>query len=153
MKKINRCYLSTLALLLALTVFAPALGQTTNAVPNAQTDAQYDLVIRNGRVLDGAGNPWILADVAIDKGRFAKIGGVAGRGRQKVSTKRGNVSPGWIDMRDQPVPVWPGNGLAKNKLRRGVTTPIGGEGETPGPAEKIPEYFAGLEKSGVSINF
>ena len=50
----------------------PALGQTPAA-------ATYDVVIRNGRVLDGAGNPWILADVAIKDGRFAKIGRAMGR--------------------------------------------------------------------------
>src|SRR5205823_4862039 len=41
----------------------------------------YDIVIRNGRVLDGAGNPWINADVAIRDGRFVKIGVVRERGR------------------------------------------------------------------------
>ena len=48
------------------------------AVPT-QTPA-YDIVIRGGRVLDGNWNPWILADVAIRDGHFAKIGHVDGRG-------------------------------------------------------------------------
>jgi N-acyl-D-amino-acid deacylase len=149
MKKIDHCYRSVLALLLALTLFAPAQGQTASAA----AEVQYDLVIRNGRVLDGAGNPWIVADVAIDKGRFVKIGKIAGRGRQEIDAKGRYVSPGWIDMMDQSGSVLPENGLAENKLRMGVTTAIGGEGGTPVPAEKIPEYFAGLEKSGISINF
>jgi N-acyl-D-amino-acid deacylase len=149
MKKIDRCYSLVLALLLALTIFDQARGQTASAA----AETQYDLVIRNGRVLDGAGNPWIVADVAIDKGRFVKIGKIAGRGRQEVDAKDRYVSPGWIDMMDQSGSVLPGNGLAENKLRMGVTTAIGGEGGTPVPAEKIPEYFAGLEKSGISINF
>lgn len=153
MKKTHRCRLSIFASLLALIAFTHAPGQTASAVSNAQTDAQYDLVIRNGRVLDGAGNPWIIADVAIDKGRFVKIGKVAGRGRQEIDAKGRYVSPGWIDMMDQSGAVLPRNGLAENKLRMGVTTAIGGEGGTPVPAEKIPDYFAGLEKSGISINF
>jgi N-acyl-D-amino-acid deacylase len=50
-------------------------------VAGAQTPAPtYDVVIRNGRVLDGAGNPWILADVAIKDGHFVKIGLIAERG-------------------------------------------------------------------------
>jgi N-acyl-D-amino-acid deacylase len=114
---------------------------------------EYDVVIRNGRVLDGAGNPWIIADVAIDKGRFAKIGKIAGRGRQEIDAGGRYVSPGWIDVMDQSGWVLPRNGLAENKVRMGVTTAIGGEGGTPVPAEKIPEYFAGLEKSGISVNF
>ena len=45
------------------------------------------------------------------------------------------------------------NGLAENKLLEGVTTAIAGEGGTPVPAEKIGEYFAELEKKGISLNF
>src|SRR5215813_1715809 len=153
MKKIHRSRLSIFISLFALIIFIHAPGRTTSVAANAQTDAQYDLVIRNGRVLDGAGNPWIVADVAIDKGRFVKIGKVDGRGRQEIDALGRYVSPGWIDMMDQSGSVLPRNGLAENKLRMGVTTAIGGEGGTPVPAEKIPEYFAGLEKSGISINF
>src|ERR671932_738066 len=47
----------------------------------------YDLVIRNGRVLDGAGNPWILADVAVKDGRFVKLGRIAGRGRTEIDAR------------------------------------------------------------------
>ena len=117
------------------------------------TPAAYDVVIRNGRVLDGAGNPWILADVAIKNGRFAKIGHIAERGTTEIDATGKYVSPGWIDMMDQSGSVLPRNGLAENKLRQGVTTAIGGEGGTPVSAARIPEYFAGLEKNGISINF
>ncbi len=119
----------------------------------AQAQPQYDIVIRNGRVLDGAGNPWINADVAINQGRFVKIGKIEGRGKQELDAKGRYVSPGWVDMMDQSGSVLPVNGLAENKLRMGVTTAIGGEGGTPVPAEKITEYFTDLEKKGISINF
>jgi N-acyl-D-aspartate/D-glutamate deacylase len=56
-------------------------------------------------------------------------------------------------MMDQSGGVLPRNGLAENKLRMGVTTAIGGEGGTPVPAEQVADYFAGLERSGISINF
>ena len=115
--------------------------------------ADYDIVIRNGRVLDGAGNPWILADVGIKDGRFARIGRIAGRGTEELDARGKYVSPGWIDLMDQSGSVLPRNGLAENKLLMGVTTAIAGEGGTPVPAEKIAEYFAGLEKSGISLNF
>src|SRR5688500_10396769 len=54
---------------------------------------------------------------------------------------------------DQSGSVLPRNGRAENKLRMGVTTAIGGEGGTPVPASRIPEYFAQLERQGISINF
>jgi N-acyl-D-aspartate/D-glutamate deacylase len=119
----------------------------------AAQDPAYDIVVRNGRVLDGAGNPWILADVAIKDGRFAKIGKVDGKGKREIDARGKYVSPGWIDMQDQSGNVLQRNGLAESKLLQGVTTAIAGEGGTPVPAEKIAEYFAGLEKSGISLNF
>ncbi len=118
----------------------------------AQTPA-YDLVIRGGRVLDGRGNPWILADVAIRDGHFVKIGKFEGAGRIEIDAKGKYVSPGWIDVMDQSGGVLPLNGLAENKLREGVTTAIGGEGGTPVPADKVADYFADLEHKGISINF
>src|SRR5258706_1272483 len=118
----------------------------------AQTPV-YDIVIRGGRVLDGAGSPWIRADVAIRDGHFTRIGVVEGRGRIEIDAKGKYVSPGWIDSMDQSGGVLPLNGLAENKLRMGVTSAIGGEGGTPVPAEKVPDYFADLERKGISINF
>ena len=120
----------------------------------AQTPTTYDVVIRNGRVLDGAGNPFVLADVGIKDGRFAKIGRITERGKTEIDATGKYVSPGWIDMMDQSGSVLPRNGLAENKLRQGVTTAIGGEGGIPVPAaSNVAAYFAGMEKTGISINF
>lgn len=113
----------------------------------------YDIVIRNGRVLDGAGNPWILADVAIKDGRFVRIGRVEGKGKREIDASGRYVSPGWIDVMDQSGVALQKNGLAENKLLEGVTTAIAGEGGTPVPAEKIGDYFAELERKGISLNF
>ena len=129
------------------------LSMLALAAPAAQRATDYDVVIRGGRVLDGMGNPWILADVAIADGRFAKVGRVTGSGKQEIDARGRYVSPGWIDMMDQSGGVLPRNGLAENKVGMGVTTAIGGEGGTPVGAEGIAAYFAGLQKSGISINF
>ena len=80
--------LLTVALAAIVGDLRPALGQTP-AQPVA-----YDVVIRNGRVLDGAGNPWILADVAIKDGRFVKIGRVPERGTTEIDARGKYVSPG-----------------------------------------------------------
>jgi N-acyl-D-amino-acid deacylase len=128
-----------------------AAQRPNDATPTRAGD--YDVVIRNGRVIDGMGNPWILADVGIRDGRFAKIGRIPERGTKDIDAKGLYVSPGWIDMMDQSGSVLPRNGNADNKLRMGVTTAIGGEGGFPVPATRIPEYFATLERQGISINF
>ena len=136
---------SLLCVLVLASLCLPIAAQTS--------DAPYDIVIRNGRVLDGAGNPWILADVAIKDGRFVKIGKIEGSGKREIDARNKYVSPGWIDVMDQSGSVLRRNGLAENKLLMGVTTAIGGEGGTPVAAEKIGDYFAELEKNGISINF
>ena len=146
MKYVRPIFTATLICLVALSLFPlPALGQTTDPI--------YDIVIRNGRVLDGAGNPWIKADVAIKDGRFVRIGHIPDKGKREVDATGKYVTPGWIDMQDQSGSALTANGLAESKLIQGLTTLIAGEGGTPVTVEKIGEYFAGLEKSGISVNF
>lgn len=113
----------------------------------------YDLVIRGGRVLDGAGNPWVKADVAVKNGVIVRVGEVTGAGRQEIDAHGLYVAPGFIDMMDQSGGVLLRNGGAENKLRMGVTTLIAGEGGTPVPAEAIGTYFAQLERQGIALNF
>lgn len=114
---------------------------------------EYDIVIRGGRVLDGAGSPWVRADVAVKDGRVVRIGQVAGKGIKEIDARDRYVSPGFIDMMDQSGSVLLKSGAAENKLRMGVTTVIAGEGGTPVPAAEIPAYFGKLEQQGISINF
>ncbi|MGE0440603.1 MAG: amidohydrolase family protein [Gemmatimonadales bacterium] len=122
-------------------------------LPASARPQGYDLVIRNGRVLDGMGNPWIRADVGIRNGRIARIGAIAERGTREIDATGRYVSPGWIDMMDQSGGVLPRNPLAQNKVLQGVTTSIGGEGGFPVPASGIGQYFATLERQGISMNF
>jgi N-acyl-D-amino-acid deacylase len=158
---INRTRSVLLAVALACVV-----GGWSMAAAREQA-AAYDLVVRNGRVLDGAGNPWIAADVAIRDGRIVRVGLVEGKGAREIDAAGRHVSPGFIDIMDQSGTALLLNGLAENKLRMGVTSAIGGEGGTPSLAvlergdaarrgattDEIPDYFATLERQGISINF
>ena len=130
-----------------------AAGMALAPVQGQEAAPEYDIVIRGGRVLDGAGNPWVSADVAIKDGRIARIGKVTGKGRQEIDARGRYVSPGWIDMMDQSGRVLRTNGIAENKLRSGVTTLIGGEGGTPVPADQVTAYFQELETKGIAVNF
>ncbi|MBX3479000.1 MAG: amidohydrolase family protein [Caulobacter sp.] len=58
----------------------------------------HDLVIRNGRVVDGNETPAFEADIAIDNGRIAAIGKVTGRGRREIDAAGKIVTPGWVDI-------------------------------------------------------
>ncbi len=132
---------------------AAFLAHTSLATPLAAKSPAYDVVIRNGRLLDGAGNPWVTGDLAIVDGRIARIGKVEGKGKREIDAAGRYVTPGWIDMMDQSGRVLRENGLAENKLYQGVTTVIAGEGGTPVPADEVAAYFRELEKKGISINF
>lgn len=122
-------------------------------LPGLLWSAEYDLVIRNGRVLDGAGNPWFHADLAIDEGRIVQVGRVSGSGEREIDAAGQYVSPGWIDMMDQSDAVLLKNGDASNKVLMGVTSVISGEGGPPVTADQLPEYFDTLERQGISVNF
>ncbi len=58
----------------------------------------HDLVIRNGRIIDGAETPGFTADIAIDTGRITAVGTVTGKGRREIDAKGMIVTPGWVDI-------------------------------------------------------
>src|SRR5690349_2975805 len=60
--------------------------------------AQFDLVVRNGTVLDGTGGPAREADVAVQDGRIAAVGRIDGAGREEIDAKGLAVTPGFVDI-------------------------------------------------------
>ena len=65
----------------------------------ARESADYDLIILNGRVIDGTGNPWFYADIAIRGDSIAAVGRLKGRTASRIIDARGQaVTPGFIDM-------------------------------------------------------
>lgn len=113
----------------------------------------YDVVIRGGKVLDGSGNPWVRADVAIKDGRFVRIGKVEGHGAREIDATGQFVTPGWIDDMDQSGDSLLQDGRAESKVLQGVTTAIAGESGSPVGSAKLTEYFARLQTQGISLNF
>ena len=76
-------------LLLLLLVFQLSLFAQTTA----------DVIIKNGRVLDGTGNSWIKADIAVKDGKIIKLGSVNGITASNIIDARGLiVAPGFIDV-------------------------------------------------------
>src|SRR5260221_1148857 len=60
--------------------------------------AHFDLVVRNGTVIDGTGGEPREADVAVQEGRIAAIGRIAGAGREEIDAKGMAVTPGFVDL-------------------------------------------------------
>jgi N-acyl-D-amino-acid deacylase len=150
--------------LLAMLLFAAA----------AAAPAPYDLVIRNGRIIDGTGSPWYAGDIAISGGRIAAIGKLDAAAARRTLDARGMVvAPGFIDMLGQSELTILVNPHLPSKIYQGITTEITGEGGSVAPlndsilkADHVTyehygitpnwrtfrEYFARLAKQGMGIN-
>jgi len=135
------------------------------------TDEAYDLVIRNGKIVDGTGNPWRMGDLAVRGDRIVALGKLPPHSARREIDARGLiVAPGFIDMHSHSDFLLLEDGDAQSKIRQGVTTEVLGEGDSPGPyrgklAPKrvtvrgqsvawstLGEYFDLIEKSTVSTN-
>jgi N-acyl-D-amino-acid deacylase len=81
----------------------------------AQTPQQFDVLIRNGRVLDGTGNPWYRADIGITGDRIRAMGNLTGAtAKTVIDAKDRLVTPGFIDVHSHA-----GGGLATEGLKHG----------------------------------
>lgn len=98
----------------------------------------YDVIIENGRVIDGTGAAWFYGDVAVRGDRIAAIGP---RGAFRTATAATRVdatgqvvAPGFIDIQAHSIGHYmAGNGLALSMVTQGITTAIHGEGSSLGP--------------------
>lgn len=115
---------------------------------HAQT---YDLVIKNGRVIDGTGNPWKYADVAIQNGRISKVGIVpASAGKRIIDATGLVVTPGFIDVHAHVEGSLNEQPDAPNFIHDGVTTLI--TGNCGGSNVNLRAYFDTLRHIGTSVN-
>ncbi|HKW98521.1 MAG TPA: D-aminoacylase [Bryobacteraceae bacterium] len=113
--------------------------------------ADYDVIIRNARVVDGTGNPWFRADVAVKDGRIAAVGNLAGDSAARVIDARNHVlAPGFIDVHthlERAIEKLP---EADNFITDGVTTAI--TGNCGGSEVDLASFFARLEKLKLGLN-
>ncbi len=143
-------------------------------VPLSLLAQSYDLIIRNGHVIDGTGSPWYGADVGIRDGHIAAIGRLdSATAKQTIDAAGMVVAPGFIDMLGQSEATMLVNPHLPSKIYQGITTEITGEGGSAAPLtdalrsadregyehykidpswSTFREYFARLEKQGMGIN-
>ena len=127
-------------------------------------ESGYDVVIRGGRIVDGSGAPWFIADIGIRGGKIAKIGRIEADAAATVVDAKGLVvAPGFIDMMGQTAsPMVEDPRVAMNLLTQGITTINAGEGVSAAPLDQevgarqgwttMAEYFALLEMHGLPVN-
>jgi dihydroorotase/N-acyl-D-amino-acid deacylase len=148
---------------------APLAPETKQAV-----DTGYDVVITNGSIIDGSGNPWVSGDIAIRGDRIVAIGKLDGsRAKRVIDAKGLVVSPGFIDMLGQSEISLLIDNRSLSKLAQGITTEITGEGGSIAPQNDLTlaslqpaldhynlkvdwntldGYFKRLEKAGTPLN-
>jgi len=151
---------------------APAASSSTSST--SSSSSQYDIIIRNGQIIDGTGNPWYAADVAIQGDRIAAIGNLSdAHAKKEIDAKGQIVSPGFIDMLGQSESALLLDNRSLSKLSQGITSEITGEGGSIAPQNEktlaplkpfldqfkftvdwttLDGYFRRLEKQGTPIN-
>jgi N-acyl-D-amino-acid deacylase len=150
------------------------MHQPTSSQP---APIEYDIIIRNGRVVDGSGRPGFRADIAISGDRIVRISrnfDLKGAKTKREIDARGQVvAPGFIDMLGQSEQFLLIDGRAMSKVMQGVTTEITGEGESIAPINDqilkeqeafnrkynltvdwrtFDQYFRRLERQGIGVN-
>jgi N-acyl-D-amino-acid deacylase len=140
----------------------------------AEPPPQYDILIKNGRVIDGTGRAGFIADVGIKNDRIVRIGKLPNaRARRVIDAKGLIVAPGFIDLLGQSETNLLVDPRAMSKVMQGVTTEITGEGSSIAPINErliaeegeyykryninvdwrtLREYFARLERQGIGVN-
>ena len=84
---------------------------------------EYDVLIRNGHIVDGSGNPWYAGDVAIRGNRIVAIGNLKDAHAKRVIDAKGMVvAPGFIDMLGQSEMSLLIDNRALSKLSQGITS-------------------------------
>ena len=164
----------SVAIAVVLGLLGACRSNTPAPQPGAAPEGTFDVLITNGRVVDGTGAPWFRADVGIIGDRVAAIGHLAGReARTRIDASNLVVAPGFIDMLGQSefnVLVDP---RAASKITQGITTEITGEGSSIAPLSNdmvqssqpqydrfkvtldfrtLDEYFRRLERNRPALN-
>jgi N-acyl-D-amino-acid deacylase len=140
------------------------------AFQGAASAQSFDLIIRNGRIVDGSGNPWYTADIGILNGKIAAIGNLSTNFSPKVVDAKGRVvAPGFIDlMGGGDTALIRDPATAESKLRQGITTLLVGEGGSVAPQgdntmrgreegteitwRTFAEYFQLVKQKGIPLN-
>lgn len=139
-----------------------------------QEKVQYDILIKNGQILDGSGKASYVGDIAINADTIAALGKLENAiGKQEIDATGLSVAPGFINMLSWANVSLIEDGRSQGDIRQGVTLEVLGEGSSMGPLNDsmkkkmkegqgdikydIPwttlgEYLNHLEKKGISTN-
>lgn len=138
-----------IAIVLVMLVIEPVVTGPHRVAAETQNES-YDLIITNARIVDGAGNPWFRADVAIKDGRIARIGRI-GPAQTKASIDARNriLAPGFIDVHTHVESLF-NLPSAENFVRMGVTTLVTGNCGTS--TTDVAEFLGRITSKPTTVN-
>jgi len=131
----------------------PAAAGVIDAAAPPET---YDVLLRGGRIVDGAGNPWFTGDLAIRGDRIAAVGNLKGaRARRTIDARGLVVAPGFIDMLGQSELTVLVDPHVRSKITQGITTELTGEGGSVAPQTSftIEDLLPGIAEYGLTIDW
>lgn len=132
------------------TLFIAALLAFSLPTPQP-SPADFDLIIANGRVVDGTGNPWYRGDIGIKDGRIVEIGRLsASRATKTIDATNLIVAPGFIDVHTHIEGNLERLPTADNFLHMGVTSLV--TGNCGSSVVDLAEWNTRLEKTGIAVN-
>ena len=130
---------------------------------SVQGQQAFDVIIRHGMIYDGSGRASYLADIAINKDTITFIGDLSkAKAKKEINAQGLVVAPGFINMLSAADMDLVKDGSSMSDIKQGITLEVLGEGISAGPKKlktklapwlSLGEYFAFLEKKGVSTNF
>lgn len=140
-----------LQLLLILALLHAGWSPARRATAAADAAPAYDLLITNGRVVDGTGNPWFRADVAIKDGRIVRVARSlpASEAARVIDAHDQIVAPGFIDVHTHVESVY-AQPAAENFVRMGVTTLVTGNCGTS--ATDVGEFLDRSRQTPLAVN-
>ncbi|GIU83047.1 MAG: D-aminoacylase [Acidobacteria bacterium] len=145
---VARCILLFFFLLLAF--FNNPTQKAFQEKTQLASEFAYDLVIINGRIVDGTGNPWFRASIGIKDGRIVKIGKINPSSAKKVIDAKDNiVTPGFIDVHTHVENIFD-LPKAENFIRMGVTSLI--TGNCGSSATDIAEFLGRYKEKPLTVN-
>lgn len=140
--------------------FYLVFGLFFSGVLSAQQPDPFDLIITNGRIMDGSGNPWFYGDIAIRADRIVEIGALSHTHARKTLDVKGSiVCPGFIDIHSHADDTYGRENIrsdnpilraAHNMVMQGVTTlVVNHDGRSP---DSIEEQRKQMERGGIGPN-
>ena len=120
-------------------------------IPSQLSAQTYDLIIRNGKIIDGSGNSWYYGDLGIKDGKIASIGKLSSaQGRREIVATGLIVAPGFIDVHTHIEGESITTPTANNFIFDGVTSVV--TGNCGGSNLDMATYFRKLDSVKTAIN-